>query len=109
MSIGGNTREAARARTLALIEIASSPMIRHVTPERRRRRRGTHPRGREMAMQPKWRCLEANADRPEIQAEIRHEIRKGTIRIVPGPDGSIRIIPILETSQDPESRARISA
>jgi hypothetical protein len=30
---------------------------------------------------------------PEIQAIIRHEISRGTIRVVPAPGGRIRIIP----------------
>ena len=43
-------------------------------------------------MDARWIFLETHADREEIQAEIRREIRKGTIRVVPGP-GGIRIVP----------------
>jgi hypothetical protein len=38
--------------------------------------------------------LERNAHKPEIQELIRREIRCGTIRVVPGLNGGIRIIPI---------------
>jgi hypothetical protein len=37
--------------------------------------------------------LEAHSDRPEVQEEIRREIRAGKIRVIPGVDGKIRIIP----------------
>lgn len=43
-------------------------------------------------MDARWQFLEAHADCEEIQAEIQREIRKGTIRVVPGPRG-IRIVP----------------
>jgi predicted metal-dependent hydrolase len=45
-------------------------------------------------MDAHWKFLETHADREEIQAEIRREIRKGTIRVVPGPRG-ISIIPLV--------------
>jgi len=41
-----------------------------------------------------WRDLEANAHRPEVQELIREEIQSGTIRVRPGGDGRIRIVPI---------------
>jgi hypothetical protein len=62
-----------------------------------------------MAMQPHWRGLEAEADRPEIQELIRREIRRGTIRVVPAPEGTIRIIPALDLAADRESRLRMPA
>ena len=40
----------------------------------------------------KW--LEAHADRPEVQDLIRHEIARGTIRVIPIASGGIRIIPV---------------
>jgi hypothetical protein len=40
------------------------------------------------------RWLEANADRPEVQELIREEIARRTVRVIPGPDGKIRIIPV---------------
>jgi hypothetical protein len=53
--------------------------------------------------------LEAEADQPEIQDQIRHEIRKGTIRVLPAPDGSIRIIPIPDPARNREQPVRESA
>jgi hypothetical protein len=44
--------------------------------------------------QTHWKMLERNAHRPEIQELVRREIRSGTIRVVPGLKGGIRIIPI---------------
>jgi hypothetical protein len=41
-----------------------------------------------------WRDLESHAHLPEVQEVIREEIRKGTIRVRPNPDGSIRIVPV---------------
>ena len=41
-----------------------------------------------------WRDLEAHAHLPEVQELIRREIQKGTIRVRPNPDGSIRIVPV---------------
>jgi hypothetical protein len=48
-----------------------------------------------------WRDLEAHAHLPEVQELIRQEIRMGTIRVRPNPDGSIRIVPVkrLETRE----------
>jgi hypothetical protein len=40
----------------------------------------------------KW--LEANADKPEVQELIRQEIVRGTVRVIPGPGETIRIIPL---------------
>jgi hypothetical protein len=41
-----------------------------------------------------WRALAADADRPEVQAEIRRLIQRGVVRVVPAPGGVIRIIPV---------------
>ena len=60
-------------------------------------------------MLPLWRIWEAGADRPAIQEQIRNEIRKGTIRVVPAPGGGIRIIPIADPSASREFLRRISA
>ena len=38
-----------------------------------------------------WRELESHAHLPEVQELIRQEVQKGTIRVRPNPDGSIRI------------------
>jgi hypothetical protein len=62
-----------------------------------------------MAMQPRWRSWEAEANQPEIQEQIRREIRKGSIRVLPGPDGGIRIIPTPDPSVNIESPYRESA
>jgi hypothetical protein len=43
-----------------------------------------------------WHHLESNAHLPDIQNLIRQEIQSGTIRVRPGPDGGIRIVPIEE-------------
>jgi hypothetical protein len=40
------------------------------------------------------RWLEANADRPDVQEMIRQEIAQGTVRVIPGPRDTIRIIPV---------------
>lgn len=40
----------------------------------------------------RWSELEAQADRPEVQREIRAAIRRGLIRVAPRADGGIRII-----------------
>jgi hypothetical protein len=40
----------------------------------------------------RWDALQANAHRPEIQEQIRREIRKGTIRVRPATGGGIRIL-----------------
>jgi hypothetical protein len=41
----------------------------------------------------RWADLEARADLPEVQAIIRGEIARGTIRVSAAPGGGIRIIP----------------
>jgi len=41
----------------------------------------------------RWQALQAQADRPEVQEQIRHEIRRGTIRVRPAVGGGIRILP----------------
>lgn len=41
----------------------------------------------------RWATLQANAHRPEVQEQIRREIRKGTIRVRPSSGGGIRILP----------------
>jgi hypothetical protein len=41
------------------------------------------------------RWLEANADKPKVQELIRQEIARGTVRVIPGPGDTIRIIPPL--------------
>jgi hypothetical protein len=50
-----------------------------------------------MAMKPefagsRWETLQSEAHLPEIQAIIRREILRGTIRVTPAPGGGIRII-----------------
>jgi hypothetical protein len=52
----------------------------------------------------RWRTLQAKAHLPEAQEVIRREIFKGTIRVVPGPGGGIRIIPMTdgEPIEEPE-------
>jgi hypothetical protein len=42
---------------------------------------------------PRWAAWEARADEPAVQESIRRAIRRGEIRVVPGPGGGIRIIP----------------
>jgi len=42
-----------------------------------------------------WRELESNAHRPEIQELIRQEIQAGAIRVRPGREGGIRIVPLV--------------
>jgi hypothetical protein len=50
----------------------------------------------------RWNALQAEAHRPESQEIIRQEITKGTIRVVPGPGGGIRIIPcVTNNRRDP--------
>ena len=49
-----------------------------------------------------WRDLEAHAHLLEVQELIRQEIQKGTIRVRPDPDGSIRIMPVRQPgTQEP--------
>jgi hypothetical protein len=43
--------------------------------------------------QTRWKMLERNAHQPDVQKLIRQEIRDRTIRVVPGFNGGIRIIP----------------
>ena len=54
----------------------------------------------------KW--LEANADRPEVQELIRHEIARGTIQVIPVGGGGIRVISVrgAERSTREDSRGR---
>ncbi len=40
-----------------------------------------------------WERVQSQAHRPEIQVLIRRAITAGSIRVLPGPDGSLRIIP----------------
>ena len=42
----------------------------------------------------RWRYLESNAHRPEVQEHIRHAIKSGTIRVHPNSAGRIRIEPL---------------
>lgn len=39
----------------------------------------------------RWRDLESNAHRPEVQEHIRRAIKSGTIRVHPNSNGRIRI------------------
>jgi len=51
----------------------------------------------------RWRELESNAHLPDVQELIRQEIQKGTIRVRPNPDGSIRIVPVRQPeTQEPK-------
>ena len=45
-------------------------------------------------VQGRWAVLEAHSHLPEIQEQIREEISRGRIRVLPGPDGRIRILPV---------------
>lgn len=45
-------------------------------------------------MNRRWQYLETHADREDIQAEIRREILRGSIRVLPGPAG-IKIVPLV--------------
>jgi hypothetical protein len=56
--------------------------------------------------QTHWQTLERNAHQPEIQELIRREIRRGTIRVVPGLNGGIRIIPIVCSMRSARSNRR---
>jgi hypothetical protein len=42
----------------------------------------------------RWRYLESNAHRPEVQEYIRHAIKSGTIQVHPNSGGRIRIVPV---------------
>jgi hypothetical protein len=56
-----------------------------------------------------WKFLETHADRAEIQEEIRREIRKGTIRVIPGPRG-IRIVPqVWDSAPDKQAILKINS
>jgi hypothetical protein len=44
------------------------------------------------ARDPRWDALQAQAHRPDVQEQIRREIRKGTIRVRPAAGGGIRIL-----------------
>ena len=47
-----------------------------------------------LADEGNWSDLESNAHRPEVQEQIRHAIKCGTIRVHPKSDGLIRIEPL---------------
>jgi hypothetical protein len=54
------------------------------------------------ANEPYWRDLESNAHRPEVQEQIREEIRSGTIRVRPNGEGAICIMPVfVSDSEEP--------
>lgn len=48
----------------------------------------------------RWVTLQANAHRPEVQAQIRREIRKGNIRVRPAAGGGIRILPEIRAAAE---------
>jgi hypothetical protein len=54
--------------------------------------------------QSRWKALERNAHRPDVQDLIRQEIRNGTIRVVPDLKGGIRIIPTSTEMKTPPPR-----
>jgi hypothetical protein len=41
-----------------------------------------------------WTALEVLSDRPEVQETIRSEIERGRIRVIPAPNGRVRIVPV---------------
>ena len=43
---------------------------------------------------PRWAMLQSNSHLPDVQATIRREITRGTIRVIPASGGCIRIIPM---------------
>jgi hypothetical protein len=53
-----------------------------------------------------WSALQAKSHDPEVQALIAEAIARGLIRVVPAPDGGIRIIP--RGGDDASSRSRPS-
>ena len=54
-----------------------------------------------------WHTLQENAYLPEVQAIIRREIFRGTIRVAPAPGGGICIIPTDgSTVEEPELTPR---
>lgn len=57
----------------------------------------------------RWEALQANSHLPEVQAIIRGEISRGTIRVVPAPGDGIRIILASSTSPvgEPEPSAAV--
>jgi len=57
----------------------------------------------------RWETLQAKAHLPEAQTIIRHEIARGKIRVVPAPDGGIRIIPVSGAGsvEEPEPSAAV--
>ena len=62
---------------------------------------------RAMSLHPdhsRWKALEREAHRPEVQDLIRQEIRNGAIRVVPDLKGGIRIIPTVPEQKAPPPR-----
>jgi hypothetical protein len=54
-----------------------------------------------------WGVLQAKSHLPEVQAIIRCEIFRGTIRVAPAPGSGIRIIPTDDsTVEEPEPAPR---
>jgi len=45
----------------------------------------------------RWRYLESNAHRPEVQEYIRQAIKSGTIQVHPNSGGRIRIVPVRQS------------
>jgi hypothetical protein len=54
----------------------------------------------------RWKALQSQSHRPEIQVLIQEAIRKASIRVIPAPSGGICILPLRPLGKPDQAKER---